>query len=418
MRYLLFLLLVSCASRTVYYVEDQGLVSIHLVDREGLTEAISNEDRLKNFDEVDFLAPQPYQKVLRVFGRDCKGDSQSYITTYHTSGQIKQYLEVVNNRASGAYREWYLNGKIKVDATIIEGSADITRASEKTWLFEGPSKAYGENGGLIACINYCRGSLEGTSLYYHLNGALWKEIPYKNNLITGEVRIYLDSGQLLQTIHYDNGLKSGKSLRYWPDLSLSSDEYYEQGRLINGVYISQEGIVIAEVKQGNGYRAVFSKEALSELHEFHSGYSQGEVKTFNTSGTLSKIYHIKNDLKHGEELFYYPSCEGNPKPKLSVSWYEGKIQGLVRSWYDNQAMESQREMSDNKRNGVATAWYRDGQLMMIEQYENDKLKKGDYYRKGYRQPLTQVINGEGTVTIFDSEGNYLRKIPYLNGQPD
>ena len=81
-------------------------------------------------------------------------------------------------------------------------------------------------------------------------------------------------------------------------------------------------------------------------------------------------------------------------------------------------MESQREMSGNTRNGVSTAWYRDGQLMMIEEYESDKLKKGDYYRKGHKQPLSQVINGEGTVTLFDSEGNYLRKIPYVNGKPD
>ena len=413
-----FLFLASCVSRSAYYADDLNLASIHLVDRDGLTEAISNEERLKNFEEIDFFTPQPYQKVLRVFGRDVKGDTRAYITTYHPNGQIKQYLEVINNRACGAYREWHLNGKIKVEATIIEGSADINRAAEKSWLFDGPSKAYGENGELIACINYCRGSLEGISLYYHSNGSIWKEIPYKNNAISGEVRIYLDSGALFQTMHYENGLKSGKALRYWPDLMLAANEYYDQGGLINGIYLSQEGIIIAEIKQGNGYRAVFSKEVLSELHEYHSGFPQGEVKIFNALGHLSRIYHVKNDLKHGEELFYYPSCAGELKPKLSISWYEGKIQGLVKSWYDNQAMESQREMSENKRNGVSTAWYRDGQLMMIEQYENEVLKKGDYYRKGYKQPLSQVLNGEGTVTLFDSEGNYLRKIPYLNGKPD
>lgn len=418
MKYFLLLFLASCASRTAYYIEEPQLVSIHLVDRDGLTEAISNAERLENFEAMDFLSPQPYQKVLRVFERDSKGDVHAYITTYHSNGQIKQYLEVINNRASGNYREWFLNGKLKVDATIVEGPADLTRTAEKGWLFDGSSKAYNENGELLACINYCRGSLEGSSFYYHTSGALWKEIPYKNNQISGEVKVYFDSGDLLQTICYENGLKVGKAFRYWPNHLLSSDETYVRGCLMEASYQTQEGSTIASIEHGEGYRAVFSKEALSELHEYHSGMPQGEVKVFNSAGALSKVYHVKNDLKHGEEVLFYPYNGGEPKPKLSVAWYEGKVQGLVKTWYDNHTMESQKEMSDNKRNGVSTVWYRDGQLMMIEEYENDKLKKGDYYRKGYRQPLTHVINGEGTATIFDSEGNYLRKIPYMQGQPE
>ena len=106
-----------------------------------------------------------------------------------------------------------------------------------------------------------------------------------------------------------------------------------------------------------------------------------------------------------------------PKPKLSVSWYEGKIQGLVKTWYDNGVMENQREMTEGERNGVSTAWYRDGSLMMIEEYETGKLQKGDYYKKGSRQPVSQVNNGEGTVTLFDSEGNFIRKVPYYQGKP-
>lgn len=417
--FLFALLLASCAPKPTFYYEVRPpLTSIHLIDREGMTEAIANTERLKNFQDVDFLSHQPYQKVLRVFERDCKGDVLAYITTYHPNGQIRQYLEILNNRAFGTYREWYANGTLKVEAKIVEGTADISVAAEKSWLFDGCTKAFNECGELEATFNYCRGSLEGLAVYYHASGAIWKEVPYKNNLISGESKIYLESGEILQTTDYKNGLKWGRSIRFWPDLTISSREEYIQGRLMNACYTSLDGAIVAEIINGEGYRAVFGRETISELHEVHSGVPLGEVKIYTKSGNLSKIYHVKNDLKHGEELFFYPAMNGDPSPKLSIYWYEGKIQGLVKTWYDNQGMESQREMSGNTRNGVSTAWYRDGQLMMIEEYESDKLKKGDYYRKGYKQPLSQVINGEGTVTLFDSEGNYLRKIPYVNGRPD
>lgn len=415
------LLMTSCSHHyyTTYFSSSPELVSIHLIDRDGMTEAISNTDRLKNFDCIDFFSHQPYQKILRIYERDSKGDVYAYITTYHQNGQIKQYLEILNNRAYGAYKEWYSNGVPKVTASIVEGSADISPASEKSWLFDGCSKAYSECGNLAAVINYCRGSLEGISYYYHPSGSIWKEFPYKNNLLSGESKIFLESGVLLQSTFYENGLKSGTSLRYWEDGSVSSNETYFQGKLINASYKLACNEIVAEIKNGNGYRAVFGKDGLSELHEYRGGFPQGEIKIFSTTGSLFKKYHTKNGCKHGEELFFYPACPNEaPFPKLSISWYEGKIQGLVKTWYDTGKMESQKEMSENARNGVSTAWYRDGQLMMIEEYEADKLKKGDYYRKGSREPLSQVISGQGTVTLFDPEGNYLRKIPYLSGRPD
>lgn len=411
---LLILVLTSCAGQKTYYADITELSSIHLVDRDGMTEAISNSERLKNFETVNFLSHQPYQKVLRVFERDSNGNIGACITTYHDNGQLRQYLEILNNRAFGSYKEWYPNGILKIDGQIVEGSADIHPGAEKSWLFDGTTQAYDDSGNLEASINYARGSLEGISTYYHPNGTIWKKIPYQNNKITGDLSVYLNTGELFQTVHYENGIRSGTALRYWPGQTTSSEENYVQGKLIAGTYCLPDGSLVSEIKNGEGYRSIFSKDALSELHEYHGGVPLGEVKIFNTSGNISKIYHTKNGVKHGEELFYFPSA----KPKLSISWYEGKIQGLVKTWYESGGMESQKEMSENTRNGVSTAWYRDGQLMMIEEYENNILKKGDYYRKGSKLPLTQIVQGEGTATFFDPEGNYLRKIPYLNGKPD
>ncbi|MBA2727695.1 MAG: hypothetical protein H0U49_05930, partial [Parachlamydiaceae bacterium] len=65
-----------------------------------------------------------------------------------------------------------------------------------------------------------------------------------------------------------------------------------------------------------------------------------------------------------------------------------------------------------------TAWYADGNMMLIEEYDHDKLLKGEYYKKGDRFPVSTVLDGKGIVTFFDADGILLKKVNYRNGKPD
>ena len=56
--------------------------------------------------------------------------------------------------------------------------------------------------------------------------------------------------------------------------------------------------------------------------------------------------------------------------------------------------------------------------MMIEEYDQGKLKRGDYYQRGEKLPVSQVTNGKGLVTLHDPEGNFLRKVNYESGKPE
>ena len=93
------------------------------------------------------------------------------------------------------------------------------------------------------------------------------------------------------------------------------------------------------------------------------------------------------------------------------------MQGVAKTWYDNGVQESKREMSNNIKNGILTAWYRDGNLMLIEEYQQDKLVKGEYFRRGERHAISCVKDGGGTVTLFDAEGNFTCKVTYEEGVP-
>jgi antitoxin component YwqK of YwqJK toxin-antitoxin module len=397
------------------------LTSIHIIDRNGFAETIGNKERLNQFQNIDFLSSQPYQKVLRIYARNSKGNVRSVVTTYHENGNPRQFLEILNGRANGIYCEWHENGKMSLMTKVIGGTPDVTPLAERSWLFDGPSYAWDDEEHQIAEINYTQGSLEGISTYFHSCGQIWKRIPYVKNQIEGIIEIFKSNGEVLQQMTYTQDQKHGTSIRYWDSQHLASQEDYCKGKLENGQYFDIQGNLVSEVKNGTGYRAIFGKDNLQELQEYVDGNIEGEVKVFNQEGHIKRIYHVKNGIKHGEEIEYFDrffASSSAPQPKLSFYWYEGKIQGLVKSWYSSGNLESQKEMSNNARNGVLTAWYRDGNLMLIEEYENDKLVRGDYFNHEERTPVSQVVDGKGIVTIFDAEGHFVQKISYVNGKPE
>ncbi len=414
---LLLLNLYGCTTSRSSSQLKPALRSISIIDRNGMTETISQKDRLKQYQSTDFTKAQPYQKVLRIFQRDDDGNITSHITSYHPNGQPKQSLMVVNSRAFGPYKEWHDNGRLKLEVNVIGGEPDINTQAEESWLFDGNALVWDSEGNQIANIYYEKGLLEGDSLEFHKNGCIWKRTPYKNNQTHGIVEVFLENGDQLQLTHYIKGQRHGISKRFWPNNTFAAEESYSQDKLEFGKYFDINGNSISEINEGSGFRAVFGRTAMTELHEYQHGFPEGEVQVFGSDRKVMRIYHVKNNTKHGEEVEYYELPHIRDLPKLLISWYEGKIQGITKTWYDNGVLETNREMSNNAKNGISTAWYRDGSLMLIEEYNYDKLEKGEYFRRGDKYPISSVKDGKGTVTLFDPIGNFIQKISYQNGVP-
>lgn len=391
---------------------------MQIVDRNGFTETISNKDRISAFQTTDFLAPQPFQKVLRVYGRNADGQSISKITSYHDNGQLWQYLEAVDGRAHGVYREWFANGQQKIEASVVEGVADIIDLAQATWIFQGPCKVWEDQGNLIAEFNYDKGLLHNPARYYFPTGALEKTIPYEQGEVHGIMQAFDEEGNLSEEIPYSKGEKSGKAMAYWKKDQILSTEIFDQGRLLEASYFDKEGNCIATVKGGNGKLAQFKEGSLYALFNISDGNIEGEMQFFHPSGELNYSYTIKEGKKNGEEWEFYPTEKGKePKPKLCLHWSDDKIQGQVKTWYPNGKMESQREVNGNKKQGTSFAWYKNGDLMLVEEYENDLLLKGTYYKKGDKKAVTKVEAGKGTATLYTSDGIFLKKVSYEKGKP-
>jgi len=408
------LLLMLCACHPPK--QDENLVLIQIQDRNGLSETISNPDRLVTYDKIDFLSSQPYQKVLRVYRKE--GKNQSIVTTYHPNGSTWQLLQAKEMRAFGSFHEWFPNGVKKIEATVIGGSADLSPGAQETWLFDATSSVWDEEGHLLATILYDKGVLSGLSTYYYPSGTIEKTIPYIQDHIEGEAQEFWEGGSIKIKTFYRNGQKEGVSLAYWPQGERRSEEEYSDGRLKTGCYFSAAQEIISEVKEGCGFQAVFHQKHLIQLQEIRKGIAEGLVKNFDSAGELRSTFYLKNGKKHGEEIEYYLQHETDSKetmlPKISLTWDQDAIHGIVKTWYLNKQLQSQREMCRNKRNGVSCCWYQNGSLMLTEEYENDELVRGQYYRKNQLQPVSSITNGNGTASIYDEEGVFLRKLTYIN----
>jgi antitoxin component YwqK of YwqJK toxin-antitoxin module len=418
-----FLFLSACAGQRDPMGADT-LASISIVDRNGMTETISTPERLRQYEKTDFLCNQTHQKVLRVFARDDDGGVRSELTNYHPNGQVKQFLQAFNGRAQGCYQEWHENGQMKLDARVIGGMAELGSGAEQSWLFDGCSRAWDEKGELVAEITYEGGRLEGPARYFHSNGALWKEMTYERSLLEGVMVVYLADGTLLESTQYHDGKRHGEARRFWAEGQPAARELFQEDLLVEGIYYLDEGQVVGRVEHGNGKRAIFGRKGIARLEQYKQGVPDGMVEVFNTDGRLARTYHVHRGMKHGEEIEYYPPSRlvplaenAQPQPKLSVSWYEGVVQGTLKTWYEEGGLESQKELAHNSKQGMSLAWYRDGSLMLIEQYESDRLVSGSYMEAGIQEPVSRVNEGDGVATLFDGDGNFLRKTNYEEGLP-
>ncbi|MBS0655973.1 MAG: hypothetical protein JSR46_09365, partial [Verrucomicrobia bacterium] len=286
-------------------VEGRKLASINIIDRNGLSETIGAKERVKTYENIDFLSSQSYQKVLRIFSRDSTGKTFAVITSYHPSGQIKQYLEVVNGRANGTYLEWHQNGEKKLKTEVLGGNADLDEKSQSGWTFDSTSYCWNESGALVAQIQYEKGQLVGCAKYFHADGSLAEQVPYEKGEIHGEMVTFDTDGTVLEKTSFSSGLKEGPSVGFWGLDKAAWNEVWHEDLLQEGSYYDRSGSLVSQVIEGNGQRSIFSDTSLSEQHEYRQGKEEGQVLIFNEQQQLVQTVHVKDGMKHGEEIYYW-----------------------------------------------------------------------------------------------------------------
>ncbi len=407
--FLIFSLFNSCGPKP-----SEELVCLQIIDRTDMTKTISQQDRLKTFQKTDFAKPQPYKQVVRVYQPHNRAVKKSKITSYYKNGNLWQYLEAIDSNACGQYLEYYPNGQLAMQAKVIGGPASLALEDKKQWLFDQQSLAFDEEGNILGSFFYEQGLLEKEGAYYYSSGKKKKIVPYLHNEIHGQLITFFENGNFKEKANYQHNQKNGSAFGYFKNGKLAFKEHYQNNLLLEGVYFNPKQELVSFIQDQTGFKTLFHENGEKTQIEYQEGQAYGVVKRFNSQGSLIHLYHQKNGKKEGEEIEYFP----NGVAKISLQWSDDKIQGEVKTWYENGQLASSSELNHNKKNGLSTSFYEDGSLMLVEEYDNDLLKKGKYYKKGEKKETSSIQEGEGLATLFDKHGNFLKKVIYSKGRPD
>jgi antitoxin component YwqK of YwqJK toxin-antitoxin module len=418
---LILLLFTACASKK--QASDE-LAFLQITDRNGLCETISNKNKLNNYKNFNFKSFQPFKKVVQVFEKHNKAKNKSIITSYHENGSLHKYLEAQNGRAFGKFIEKHPNGNFKVEANVIAGPADFSAFSETEWIFDGTCKAYDERGSLLSEIFYKKGSLEKTSTYFYPTGQIQKIVPFAFNEVQGDVITYFPNGDIESKSFYKNSLKNGTSIHYWEKEKIQSEENFDNDKITFSKYFDKNDStkIISSINDGCGTKAIFKNGLLHKLEEYKNGSQEGFIKVFKNN-QLSQKYYNKNNKKNGLDTTYFlnheldePTNQGSKNyPKLEISYKDDAIHGIVKTYYQNSKLESQKEFCQNILNGSSCAWFLDGSLMFLEEYEKGKLIKAKYFKRSQKNPISSILNGNGSAVLYDKDGVLINKITYVNG---
>lgn len=162
-----------------------------------------------------------------------------------------------------------------------------------------------------------------------------------------------------------------------------SKEYYENGK------IEKVGKTTNGLKNGK-WKYYFSDGNFRGGGKYLNGKRTGQWKWFYQNGMLEQIGEYLNDEQEGEWKFYH----------------------------DNGIQSGVGTLKNGKRIGVWKWFFNNGQIQ-TERYWNDgKLIKviSCYDGKGNELDKGSLINGNGTMKLYDIKGNLLETYIFENGE--
>jgi antitoxin component YwqK of YwqJK toxin-antitoxin module len=271
----------------------------------------------------------------------------------------------------GLYREFYTNGKIKMEGFNYMGKSD------STWTY------YYENGAKQAEGKYSEGHRNGDWTFFHRNG----------NISASGI--------------YDMGEKNGKWTYFHENGKISSEGEEREGK--------KEGYWKIYDNQGE-----FKGEGI-----FEEG--SGKYREYYDNGNIKVKGEMDNGVNIGDWKYYYPdgSLEGECK------FIEGE--GLYTGYYSGGQIKMQGRIKDGKNVGEWKLYKEDGTLEGYYRpiYEEDKpvfkisekkleeeqgpfdYMKPDYrYKKRYNRYFNPVINEyRGFIIATNPAAMLLGSIP-------
>jgi antitoxin component YwqK of YwqJK toxin-antitoxin module len=214
-------------------------------------------------------------------------------------------------------------------------------------------------GGINALI-YLEGSMkngkkDGVCRQYLIDSAdhkkryLINEQTYANDKLNGLWKVYNLKGTLARVMNYKNDSLNGMCREYWIDgkTILNEDEFF------NG----RNRFISREFKSGKITRATLVVNGVTS-----------EVKEYYETGVLKEEFSVKNGMRDGLRIYYYP----DGKPWIETIYKENKAWTVIVN-YDSKG---------NKRNAGTL---KDGNGTLILYDDDTTIRQTVTYKNGEAQ---------------------------------
>lgn len=404
-----------------------------------------------------------------------KGEQSGTISYFFKNGKPYYEMNYNKNSREGFYKSFYLNGKVNSTGYYLND------AQHGEWTF------YNADGTLNESNFYQEGTLVGLTNIYLPQNKLSRQSIYKdgffNNYIqydtagkaynttglkfgTGVLKLVEPNNRVTYECSYIGGKKHGKSISYYVPGKIEATDSFYMGR--------KEGVYKAFHYNGKvqtlGYYVNNEKDSIWSYYNesgkmyrmiaYKNGESNGLDKTFDDFGNLEIEKYYKDDVRHGDYIYYStdgtviykalyvngvltaytsPDKDGKLKPMtavkdetaqittyhpngnkaLSFKIEKGYLQGLYEVYFPNGKLKETIAFVDGDNEGPNKTYYPNGNLKKHKEFLNDELTGvlTEYYENGTIASQVPYVNDykHGVAKFFDATGKTTQTINYVYG---
>jgi antitoxin component YwqK of YwqJK toxin-antitoxin module len=255
---------------------------------------------------------------------------------------IYYYKDFKTIAFSGRIKEFYANGKLKLDFNFLNGFIVLQK-----WYFA--------NGLLAELADYEKREFK----VYHKNGKLRYD---SENKVTGSYS--MSSGRYSSGINKDiyNINTSAYNRKGW------HKEFYENGKLYKQFKIieSTDKYDYKVYNFDSIYKEWHSNGFQSKKFNYLNGILEGSYKEWHKNGKLE----IQANYINGEKEGAYNEWFDNGRLFIQTSYVNGKKEGSYKEWHDNGRLNIQTSYVNGKKDGSYKYWNYDGDYYYTKKYRS------------------------------------------------
>ena len=170
---------------------------------------------------------------------DSLSEELEFVSNEDPSGFTEHYSRrKIDNAKQGSYTKVSSEGKLIEQTTYVNDTIDGIRV------------LYTEKGDTQIVESYVMGQFNGPFKAFYENGNLELLGHYETNIMKGKWYKYYDTGELMEIVTFDNNLENGPFVEFYKNGNKKAEGNYENGDNENGLLLlyDEEGILVKKME--------------------------------------------------------------------------------------------------------------------------------------------------------------------------